>query len=255
MNLKKTDKLIAIIGIIILVVAAVAILFYIETDDNGNGNGDNDVMDSYTVNWMEESNTMEINGYAGKSGAYTDPISISVESGCVLTSVDFIITWRDDYTHGSLLNKGEDTLNAEISLEGGEAQTHNSKGGANASIGDGFQIFDKPMDEIIEDVEDISEVEEIIKGKYVTMNSANFDVNVRVNKGEKLFPPRPMKLLNYIRDKGNGFTLLVSYKYYKPDILNSDGPPEDDNGEDEEPPDNNGSMGEYYRDTSRGRDI
>ena len=50
-------------------------------------------------------------------------------------------------------------------------------------------------------------------------------------------------------------TLIVSYTYYKPDILNSDGPPEDDNGGDEEPPDNNGTMGEYYRDTSRGRDI
>ena len=255
MNLKKTDKLIALIGIIILIVAAVGILLYIETDDNGDGNGDNNVIDSYTVNWMEESNKMEINGYAGKSGAYTDPISIDVESGCVLTSAEFMIDWRDDFTHGNLLNKGGDTLNAEISLEGGEAQTHNSKGGANATIGEAFKIFDKPMDETIEDVEDISEVEEIIRGKYVTMNSANFDVNVRISKGEKLFPPRPMKLLNYIRDKGNGFTLIVTYTYYKPDILSPDGPPEDENGEDEEPPNNNGSMGKYYRDTSRGRDI
>jgi hypothetical protein len=254
MNLKKTDKLIAVIGIVILIVAAVGILLYIESDDNGNGNGDNNVMDTYTVNWMEESNKMEINGYAGKSGAYADPIPIDVESGCVLTSVEFSIVWRDDYTHGSLLNTGRDKLNADISLEGGEPQTHSSTGGANATIGDAFKINDKPMDEIFEDVDDIFEVEEIIKGKYVTMNSANFDVNVRVNRGEKLFPPRPMKILNYIRDKGNGFTLIVSYTYYKPDILSSDGPPEDDGG-DEEPPDNNGTMGEYYRDTSRGRDI
>jgi len=255
MNLKKTDKLIALIGIIILIVAAVAILLYIETDENGNGNGDKKIMDSYTVNWMEESNKMEINGYAGKSGAYTDPISIDVESGCVLTSAEFTLVFSDDITSGGILNKGGDTLTAEVSLEGGETQKISKSGGANATIGGPFSIYDTPDSETIEEVEDMLEVEEIIHGKYINLNTAKFDVKVSWKKGEKLFPPRPMKLLNYIRDKGNGFTLIVSYTYYKPDYQSPDEPPEG-NGEDEEPPSNyNGLMGEYYRDTSRGRDI
>jgi hypothetical protein len=252
MNLKKTDKIIAAVGIIILIVAVVAILLYIETDDSDNGNGDEPIKDAYNVYWTKETKKMEITGYAGKT-PYTDPIELSVESGCVLSNAEFTLVFTDDITHGKLLNKGGDTLTAEVSFEGGEPQRISRSGGANATIGEPFGIYDMPDSETIEDVEDMLEVEEIIRGKYITMNNANFDVKVTWKKGEKLFPPRPIKLLNYIRDKGNGFKILVSYSYYKPEFESINNP--NGEGDDENPPLGSGAIGEFFRDTSRGRDI
>ena len=50
MTLRKSDKIIAIVGVIILIIAGIGIFVYMDTeDDNGDMNGDSDEMKFFTV--------------------------------------------------------------------------------------------------------------------------------------------------------------------------------------------------------------
>jgi len=218
MNLKKSDKIIAIIGVIILIVAGIGIVLYsAEEGPDKKGMGTKET--TFEVKWVQYSDgIMTINDYAGKKQPYTDPITISLEEGCVLTTVEVQIVWNDDYTKGLIFNKGEDKLEATIGLAGEEyVQTHKSTKKANATL-DPFIINDVPQDETIEDAEGIYDMEDKILNDYLGMNTATFDVKVTVTPGEKLLTLRPIKLLNYLRDKGNKFDLIVKYEYYELDV-------------------------------------
>ena len=77
--------------------------------------------------------------------------------------------------------------------------------------------------EVIE-AKDIDEAKREIKGKYQWMNSALFDVEVKVVTGEKIKILRPIRsLLNSIKDKGETFSLFITYTYSYPEIVEDDG--------------------------------
>ena len=255
MNLKKTDKIIAAIGVIILIVAVIAILLYIETDDPDNGNGDEPLSEEFEVSWKMETKSMKVKGYTS-STPYTDPIDISVESGCVITDAEFVFAFNDETKLGKIVNKGADTLTVKISHEDEGPDQISRTGAANVSLGT-IELNSAPMNEPIDNATDIFDAEEIIKAKYINKNSATFDVKVKWEKGESLLTLRPRKLLNYFKDKGNNFRIYVTYTYYSPEIIDINNPDDDGEG-DGFPPMNGGytgQHGEYYRDTSRGRDI
>jgi len=241
MNLKKTDKMIAIVGVVILIVAAIGIVLYTSTDTD-----DNDIVpgeDVFYVTWTEHTGEMSIiEGYAGK--VYSEPFTITgVPAGSILTGVDVQIAWEDDNTHMGILSKGIDTLTAEIGLTGGEPQLDPTRGSGNNTLI--FTINDMPYDETI-DAEDFSEADQIVYDMTQGKNDASFDVTITVQTGEKLRRP-----LQYLKDKGNGFELHVSYTYYTPmveqELSNND------NDELEEDNTVNSYLDNIFQ-TSRGRD-
>jgi hypothetical protein len=219
MNLKKSDKIIAIIGVIILIVAGIGIVLY-SSDDVEEGNGDGKKETVYDVKWVYYSDgVIPIEAYAGKNKPHTEPITISLEEGHVITSVNFKIVWKDDYTKGIIFNKGEDTLRAVIGVEGSDdPQEHTSTKSFNDNISSPFFINEAPSDVTVKDAENIKEVEKNILDEYQGKNTVTFNVKVNVRPGEKLLTLRPIKLLNYLRDKGNNFEIIVYYEYYKLDI-------------------------------------
>jgi len=254
MTLKKTDKIIAVVGVVILIVAVIGFIFYVDTEDTVNDKieeVDNDV----SVEWIEYSEETTINGYAGKKSPYKDPIVITLDEDSVLTSIEVSLTWKDDYSKGLIFNKGQDILDASVGLTGEEAQSINSKGSCNRSFGSAFVINDIPDDTIVEDVEDIFEAEEIILDEYSGMNTATLDVKVTVDPGERLLSLRIVKLLNFFRDKGNSFDLVVSYTYYKPDFKGFEETDDGDNYDETPDTSYDGSFGRYLRDVSSGRNI
>ena len=232
MSLKKSDKIIAIIGVLIIVIAGIGIVFYWddgeETDDMGQ-EGDM----GFEVEWIKYTDEMVITGQSVSKTAYEDPIEINgLEEGSILTMVYVQITWEDDRALGKIFNKGLDILTATIGLVGGESKDHTSEGFGNQTLD--FLVNDAPLSttEKIEDVESLSEARDKIELENEGKNTATFDVNILVEKGEKLITLRPRKLLNYFLDKGNDFQLKVTYEYYTPDITKV----EDGNNPDDDMP-------------------
>jgi len=252
MNLKKNDKLILIVGVVILVVAAIGIAFYTSADTDDIELYVPLEEKTFDVTWTEV--TMEkpiINGVAKKE--YIESETISAPAWSVLTNVEFRLDWEDDHTSGLLITKGADTLTAEITKQGGESKTDGNTEGGNLTFS--FSVNGRPSDSYVE-AETSTEAEEIVKELFPDENDASFDVAVNVKTGEK-FGIRPLKLFRFSRDKGNDFDLKITYTYY---VFNIEEPEEDGNGDDDVPPtgigdDYNGACGEFYKNLCYGRGM
>lgn len=211
-NLKKNDKLIIIIAVAVIIIAAIGIAAYNSPDTKINGllkTGEN----MYTVTWEEKTGSSIISEFAGKNAPYSESYIISAPTGsvCVLTNVDFQITWQDDKTIGIIFKRGLDTLTAEIISMDGESQKYQGKGGGNKTLS--FRVNDMPYSDSI-DAEDISEAEQIVYNMFTGQDTTSFDVTVGVKTGE---PPR--RLLKYFSDRGNNFEIKVTYDYYSASLI------------------------------------
>ncbi|UCH72313.1 MAG: hypothetical protein JSW62_01840, partial [Thermoplasmatales archaeon] len=206
--------------ILILIIMAI-VAYYISFDEEDEETPIEPEMKMFEVVWTNK--TMEMPEIIGSAETeYNEPFTVTAPYGCVLTSVDVEIDWEDDNTIrprlGNIfprLEGGKDTLTANIILEGGETRTHESTGSGNEKFT--FDINDEPMDDIIE-AEDYDQANEIISEMYSDETDANFDVDVSVENGE-------MRIIRFIRrwlDKGDDFTLKITYEYYEYDIIESE---------------------------------
>jgi len=229
MNLKKSDKMIAVVGVIIVIIAAVGIFFY-ATEEVEEVVTEPEKKTFY-VTWIKETGETSIDGKAEK--IYNEPFTVPAPSGVVLTNVDFRLTWEDDHVTGLILKRFYDTLKAEISLEGSEPpQPYTSKGGCENISLPLFSVNDIPTIDSVE-ANDTYAAEEIINEMIFGQDTATFDVKVTVKTGEK--PRRPLK---FLKDKGNSFELKITYEYYT--FVIEDGEPEEPP---EEPEENEGYSG------------
>jgi len=209
MALKSSDKLIAIVGVIILIIAGIAIFLYSSPEEEVP------VIvkeKTYTYTWSLIEENMTFSDRAVKKQKYVADIIVDLGEGKVLTNINFWINWKDDYTRGLLIRKGEDKLTVTVSYEGEEATDKSTKQ-ADRSFAD-FIINDVPQEEVYTTEEENFDPNEYIFEKYSGQNTATFNLRVKVVTGEKLLSLRPLKLLNYFRDKGNKFNLIISYQYY-----------------------------------------
>ena len=241
-NLRKTDKLIAISAVIVLIIAGIGIALYVSEDSDTEPMAES-TEDLYYPVFTAESGEMTISEYAGKT--YSEIITIDgVPSGCVLTSVDFCITWRDDKTFGLIIKRGQDTLTADITYME-ETLTHSSKASGNETLS--FNINSVPSADSIE-AEDEMDAEDMLRQMYSGMNEASFDISVSVKTGEPL--RRPLKFMG---DKGNSFEIKVTYYYYRIDLEIEETNSDNDNGE--EIVEEGGVIGEFYRNLCYGRSV
>jgi len=231
MALKKSDKLIAIIGVLILIVAAIAIYFYSSPEEEVPKIIKEK---TYTYTWFSHEENMTFTDRAVKKQEYLADIVIDLGEGKVLTSVNFWINWKDDFTKGLLIRKGEDKLTVKVSYSGEEI-IHRSTKSADVSFAD-FTINEIPQDEVYTTDDENFDPIEYISDMYYGENSASFNLSVRVVTGEKLLSLRPLKILNYFRDKGNKFNIIVSYEYYDFDYEEQEDnmPPMGNQGDDED---------------------
>jgi len=252
MNLKKNDKLILIVGVVILIVSAIGIAFYTSADTDDIDLYVEPEEKTFDITWREV--TMEkpiINGVAKKT--YSESETISAPDWSVLTNVEFRLDWNDDYTSGLLITKGADTLTAEITKEGGESKSDENIEGGNLTFL--FNVNGRPSNDYVE-AETSYEAEEIVKEMFPNENEASFDVTVNVQTGEK-WGLRILKNIRRILDKGNDFDLKITYTFY---VFNIEEPEEDNNDDDDVPPtglggDYNGACGEFYKNLCYGRGM
>lgn len=232
MNLSRSDKIIALIGVIILVVAAIAIFYYYTTEEEPEKPQVEPKVKTYNVTWIKGTGDLLVGEslYAGRNSPCKESVPVSVvdEPFGVLTDVNFQLSWQDDRTFGigrriiKGLTRGKDKLDATIKPTIGEAISRGNTWGGVLRFP--FTVYDKPVDLSIE-AEDIFEAEQKIIDMYMDQDATSFDVTVNIKPGEPL--RRPLK---YIRDKGNNFRLNATYDYYYPLI---EKPPEEGGSEDE----------------------
>jgi hypothetical protein len=203
-NLKKNDKLIIIIAVAVIVIAGIGIAAYNPPEDNGKITGGVSESKTYDVTWETHTKTVSVDSecYAGKGATYSNEIKIEHEN---IIKVTVEMTWTDDFTHGILITKGEDTLTAEVTYKGTTDTWE--------SVGNGTKEFIKsinsiPYDTTIE-AENEQKAYEKIEEEYSTDDSLIFTIDVDIQPGEKIFRP-----LKFIRDKGNDFELTITYEYY-----------------------------------------
>ncbi len=223
MTLKQSDKIIAIVGVVILIVAAFAIIIYAPEDDESEERTPK--TKTFEVTWVGQTGEMLISD--GAYSTYTMPFTISAEPGSVITGVDIQITWQDDNTWG-LITKGEDTLKADFTING-ETKTHEETGSGDETLP--FMIYDMPKVTKIE-AKDIDEARGMLTQLEPNKYNATFDVDITVTVGESFKFLNPIRsLLNKRKDTGDNFDLKITYTYYTPSIEDTPMEPEDNDEE------------------------
>jgi hypothetical protein len=251
MDLKKNDKLILVVGVIILVIAAVGVAVYTspDTEEIKAGNTEPEYK-TYYYSWSKNSGETTIGDdlYAGKNSPYSDSFTITTPTGSILTTVEAIVNWEDDNTYGLLIKKGEDTLTTDIGLQGKESDSESSKGSGNLTFN--FNLNDIPSSDMVM-AEDIPDAENIIDGIFSGENSASFDIEVSVETGERIWRP-----LKFLRDKGNDFELKAKYMYYVYMIEESEeNEIEDEDNTSGNDNEYNTALGEFYKNLCYGRGM
>jgi flagellar basal body-associated protein FliL len=205
MKLKKNDKIILVVGVVILIAAGVGIALYnVDNSDNTEVKEDSNLF-SYT--WIKKTGVISLteNEYVSNKEPYETLLSVTSPTDTVLTSIVMTLSWEDDQTYGLLTEKGVDTLTAEIS-RGSDIKTITSEGGGNETLT--FTVNSIPVYDTVEaastnDAMDL--IDDIVSGQ----NKATFNIMVSVTTGEKIW-----RLLKYLKDKGNDFDLMAEYTYY-----------------------------------------
>jgi hypothetical protein len=250
--LKKNDKIILIVGVVILIIAGIGIAMYTVSDD-----GDKEVGEqtpekmTYTYSWEQKTGEVTVGStlYTGKSEPYEESVAIKSMEGTVLTSVIFKLNWEDDSTYGLIMKKGLDTLTAEISLNG-KTIDYSSKGEGNFTFS--FSPYSRPAGDSVE-AEDKSDAESEINAMLEGKNQADFDVKVSIQTGERI-----IRLLKFLRDKGNDFELTAEYTYYQYTLEEPDDNSNDNNDDDMKESGDNGdnhNIGDFYINLGYGRGM
>ncbi|OYT30182.1 hypothetical protein B6U98_00140 [Thermoplasmatales archaeon ex4572_165] len=253
MNLKKNDKIILIIGVVILVVAGAGIALY-DSDANDSGIAEDMDYQTYSYTWIELTDEKPFDGdlYAGKKTPYEGVHTVSSKANTVLANVEILIEWEDDNTYGLLREKGLDLLSAEIATSGGSPSIKDFVGNGSDSFF--FSINSRPPSDSIE-AHSAQDAKDIIEDEISGTNTASFDVVVSVSIGEKMFRP-----LKFFKDKGNDFSLTARYTYYSYELETGDNDPNDGSDDDEDIKDTGDSeyghnVGNFYVNLGYGRGM
>ena len=252
MYLKKNDKIILLVGIVIIVIAGIGIAMYNVEDTDKSNIGEDSGYDTFSYTWTKMvSNDEDVysNEFVNKGETLEETKKIDVPSNSVLTKVEFTLSWVDDVTYRGIFSKGYDTLDFKLSYGSsskGEAYIYE---GSEMNETFTFNIYNMPTDDTV-DAESQSAAEEVINEKVSGKDSATFDITVSVQTGEK-FP----HLLKKMKDKGNDFDLTAKCTYYTYNLQMEDN--NNDNGDMKGTGDDsyNHNIGEFYRNLGYGRGM
>jgi hypothetical protein len=210
MALKKSDKIIAIAGVLILIIAAISIVVLYSPEKVEEKTISEEK--TFYVTWEENTGVTSISGSVSKKAPYADPITVTVQPTDlvgVLTNVKIQLVWTDKVTYRGIFSKGKDTLTAYI------YPTGDQPGQPDVTVGKGNSSFDFGINSVPTSGSvtaiDIDAANGKIKGEFSGKDTASFDTKITIKYGEKL--RRPLK---YLKEKGDDFDLTITYTYYSP---------------------------------------
>jgi hypothetical protein len=239
-SLKKNDKIIVIVAVVILVIAGVAIAMYQSPKTSNVLPSTITSEKNYDVSWTIRNGTLNtISEFAGKKSQYQTTIQIPVGN---LKSITFNLSWTDDRMT-FMKRMGLDSLTLEVTTPDGRTFTETNtsapitgEGTITHTVSTGII---PPVSSIKADAEKNAQIRLKEKPYYDDFwTDKDISINVSVQIGE-------LRILKKIRDKGNDFDLKITYQYYdgalKEDTTKNTGgdsntPPDDPWAEQEKPP-------------------
>lgn len=217
MNLKKSDKMIAIAAVVVLVIAAIGIVFYTETGDGGKKlELGKEKYYTYDViyNIRESSATPDNTEYVVKDkmlGAdivYNGTIEISNRH---VKKVTFKVDYKDNHRGLLLKNLGADTLTVTISGSNMGEQTETISGEGNVTL---FSNEKSALKLVSIEAKDDFEARAKL-GENLSLDSMmeTYTITVSVKNGERLI----FRPINWLLEKlgKDSFTVDITYEYYE----------------------------------------
>ncbi|MFO7677961.1 MAG: hypothetical protein R6V50_06240 [Thermoplasmatota archaeon] len=221
-HLKKNDKIIVIVGVVILIIAGIGIAMYSPTEHLGVPPMHPDGKYNYDISWETYTKAVLVDAetYAGRGAPFNYELIISDKN---ILNVIVEISWADDHTYGILFTRGLDTLTADVICRGVTDSW--------SSVGNGtreffFSINSMPYDTTVRG-DSFDEAMENVMEEYHIEDTISVSIDVDVNPGEPIWRP-----LKYMRDRGNGFDLTIRYEYYDAYLTDSQMNSDDPNGDD-----------------------
>jgi hypothetical protein len=210
-SLKKNDKIIIIVAVVILVIAGVGVAMYQSPKAPTDFTSLTTNEKSYDVTWTLRNGTLTtLSDFAGKKTPFEGTVTIPEGN---VNSVTFNLSWTDD--HMTFLKRmGLDSLTLEITMpDGVNYFTETNKSAPKT----GFATISHTLIKDIIPPEGPIKAENEQEAQTTLQTSPYFDdawtdkdikINVSVQIGE-------LRFLKKLRDKGNDFELKISYQYYE----------------------------------------
>ena len=222
-TLKKNDKIVIIVAVIILVFAGVGVAMYQSPSTPSDLTSLIPTEKSYDVIWTLRNGSLNtVSEFAGKSSPYEGTVMISEEN---VESITFNLSWIDDRMT-FFKRMGLDRLTLEVTMPDGMYSFTETSTSAKIS-GEGSISHTIVRDIIPPDTSfeatDESDAQTLLKAKSNfddswTDKAITFNVNVQIGE---------LRILKKIRDKGNNFDLEITYQFYdgvlKEDVNKSTG--------------------------------
>jgi hypothetical protein len=246
MNLKKSDKMIAIAGVVILIIAAIGIIMYASNEPEDEVPTKTEKQYPFTVNWVikeeEElsSNSMKIKEPLLKrlSGDGSKEQTVEISS-FNLKSIKFFIEYTDTIMKGKILKFlsfiGPDTITMTVFDEyDNKIDSKNIIGSGNATIM--YQDNQPITIGIIQAKDEADAWQKLDENLSMDNMMETYKIKVTIDQKETLlFRPLARLAELLIQDT---FNLKVTCEYYVYDLV----PPEETP---EEPPTET-NIGQYY---------
>jgi len=231
-SLKKNDKIIIIIAVVILIIAGVGVAMYQSPKSTENIPQESIGEKSYDIIWTARNGTpILISDFADKKAPYEGMTSIPEQN---VKSITFNLSWTDDRMT-FLKRMGLDSLTLDVTTPDGMTSTQTNKSARITGKGTITLTVDtgiSPPKEAIKAKDEKEAQTKLMDTQYHddSWTDKNIYINVSVQIGE-------LRFLKKIRDKGNDFELTISYQYYdgalKEDTTKNTG------GDSTTPPDDN----------------
>ena len=256
MSLKRSDKIIAVVGVIILILAAIGVIIYTQPEDDEPEKTTDLEKQTYMVSYKTVDGSPLSKNFQIKKPFLLSKGASAVDEATFIISqynikdVTFKIVYNDDVPR-----KG-DTLEVTITApDGNDYQCENIVGssgeeGKLVTIKDVNQMITVPSIEAESEEDAQTELESYYKSNF--MDHA-FKINIQLTIAEKL------GLLNQIqklleRVKKDSVSIEMTYTYYQYTLeteTEADGDNDDDDG-DNNPSGYNGGLGSYFNSMTYG---
>jgi hypothetical protein len=209
-SLKRNDKIIILVAIVIIVIAGAGIALYSQPQTVTTPPSTPTTSQSFNVTWVPRNVSLDtITGFAGKKVPYKGGIQINQGN---IISITFKLSWVDDHTT-FFGRAGLDRMTLAITTVDGDVVQNSSTSAPKTKAGAVTVMLEShiipPVGPIKAD-DATSAQAQLTKKPYFddSWMNRNFSITVSDKIGEKRIIPR-------LRDKGNTFTLEISYQYYQ----------------------------------------
>jgi hypothetical protein len=209
MSIKKNDKIVIIVAVILLVFAGIGVAMY-QSPQTPSNISSIITSKSYDVVWtLRNGSVSTISEFAGKKTPYQGTITIPERN---VKSITFNLSWTDD--HMTVMKRmGLDSLTLEVTMpndsyyftETNKSAQITGEGTISHTIVNGIIPPSKPIE-----ADNEQDAQTKLKAKSYNDDSwteKEITINVSVQIGE-------IRILKKMRDKGNDFELKITYQYY-----------------------------------------